>query len=142
MSYTTGLVFVDTNILVYARDRSDGPKNQLARRYLEELWAERRGRISAQVLNEYYFVVTHKLSRPLSPDDAQRDVQMYFAWNPIPMATSIIQSAWLLERSCQLNWWDALILAAAQACGASALLSKDFSASQIYAGVKVINPFR
>ena len=57
------VVFVDMNILVYAHDRDAGPKREKAARALNRLWEEGRGRLSAQVLQEFYVTVT-KSTRP------------------------------------------------------------------------------
>ncbi len=57
-SFMTALVFVDTNVLVYARETRDPVKRARAREWLEFLWRDLRGRTSIQVLNEYYAVLT------------------------------------------------------------------------------------
>src|SRR5258706_13291019 len=54
-------VFVDTNVLVYARDPSAAEKHPRAREWVTHLWRTASGRVSFQVLNEYYAVVTRKL---------------------------------------------------------------------------------
>ncbi len=53
--------FVDTNILVYARDAGAGERHRMASELLLNLWKNRQGRVSVQVLNEYYVTVTQKL---------------------------------------------------------------------------------
>jgi predicted nucleic acid-binding protein len=58
--------FVDTNILVYARDSSEPEKQPIAKQWLTHLWQQESGRISAQVLNKYYMTVTQKLKPGLS----------------------------------------------------------------------------
>ena len=52
--------FVDTNVLVYAHDASETEKQPIARAVLEELWADRSGVVSTQVLQELYVVATRK----------------------------------------------------------------------------------
>ena len=44
--------FVDTNILVYAHDRSAGIKHQRAQALVEQLWHSGEGVLSTQVLQE------------------------------------------------------------------------------------------
>ena len=44
--------FVDTNILMYAHDNSAGPKHERAKAIVEELWRDRTGVVSIQVLQE------------------------------------------------------------------------------------------
>jgi predicted nucleic acid-binding protein len=41
----------------------------------------------------------------------------------------------------QLSYWDAAIIAAAEALGARDLYSEDMNHGQIYGSVRVINPF-
>jgi len=67
----TDRYFVDTNILVYSRDARDPAKHQIARRWLTELWSSGSGRISTQVLKEYYQTVTRRLKPGMAVDDAR-----------------------------------------------------------------------
>ena len=41
----------------------------------------------------------------------------------------------------QLSYWDALIVAAAERCGARYLLSEDFQPGRTYGTIQVVNPF-
>lgn len=42
--------FVDTNVLIYAHDVDAGRKHDIAKTLLRELWADRTGILSTQVL--------------------------------------------------------------------------------------------
>jgi predicted nucleic acid-binding protein len=138
----TVLYFVDTNLLIYARDpRRDPAKHQRARQWLEQLWRDRSGRLSAQVLNEYYAVVTQKLTPALSPDEAQTEIRTFFAWHPHVLDTATIEQAWHIQGRYRFNWWDALIVAAAQLSDCIQLLTEDLQAGQNLDGLLVINPF-
>ena len=57
--------FVDTNILMYAHDSSAGEKHQRARALLEELWRDRSGVVSTQVLQELAVNLRRKARPPL-----------------------------------------------------------------------------
>lgn len=57
----TAPTFVDTNALVYVRDSAAPDKQQAAAAWMRHLWQRRLGRLSTQVLNEYYVTVTRKL---------------------------------------------------------------------------------
>jgi predicted nucleic acid-binding protein len=138
----TGPVFVDVNIFIYARQSAEPLKRALAIEWFDRLWLERRGRTSIQVLNETYTILTRKLQPPLTHEDAWRYVGAFFSWNPCGLDTEIIHSAREIERRYQLNWWDCLIIAAAQAQGCSTLLNEHLDDQGIYAGVRVCNPFR
>lgn len=138
----TGPVFVDTNILVYARDASEGEKQSRALAWLEALWKIRRGRLSVQVLSEFYVTVTRELKPGLPLEGAWEDVQALFAWKPIPLDQRVLECARRIEETCNLSWWDALIVGAAHTSGCRWLLSEDFTDGVRYEGLTVVNPFR
>jgi len=133
-------VFVDTNILVYSRDASEVEKQPRAIACLEKLWRERRGRISTQVLNEYYVTVTRKLAPGMPADDAWEDVCALMAWAPAPIDEELLRRAREIERKHSISWWDALIVAAAVVCGCDVIYSEDLGDGQVYAGIRVENP--
>jgi predicted nucleic acid-binding protein len=60
MNAASNLQFVDTNILIYAHDRSAGPKHTRARELVQQLWQSREGCSSLQVLQEFYVNITRK----------------------------------------------------------------------------------
>jgi predicted nucleic acid-binding protein len=69
--------FIDTNVLLYAHDTDAGAKHQIARTILSDLWGERTGVLSVQVLQEFYVNVTRKIASPLSKDLARLVVSTY-----------------------------------------------------------------
>ncbi|MFV2062632.1 MAG: PIN domain-containing protein [Chloroflexota bacterium] len=135
-------VFVDTNVLLYARDASEKTKQPLAKRWLDELWDRRVGRLSHQVLNEYYVTVTRKLRPGLPRDEAQADIRDLGAWRPVPIDHAMVEDAWWLEERFELGYWDALIVAAARAAGCGHLLTEDLQHGRDLDGVVVANPFK
>ena len=72
--------FVDTNILIYAHDRTAGRKHQLARQLVERLWISGEGVLSTQVMQELCVNLRRKISRPLPLEDIRRLVQDYLSW--------------------------------------------------------------
>jgi predicted nucleic acid-binding protein len=137
----TGPCFVDTDVLVYWRDARDPVKQLRAREWLELLWREQRGRTSMQVLAEFYSVMTRKFSTRITPDEAWRDVQAILAWKPQAIDSEILRRAHEIEVKHRLNWWDAQVVAAAQAQGCALLLSEDMQDGAEYGGVIVRSPF-
>lgn len=135
-------VFVDTNVLVYARDSSSQVKQARARAWMRYLWERRTGRLSSQVLQEYYVTVTAKLRPGLEPEIARSDVRTLLAWNPLGVDGEMIEDAWLVQDRYGLSWWDGLIVAAARTGGCGILLSEDLGDGQDYGGTTVVNPFR
>ncbi len=134
-------IFVDTNVFVYARDVSAGEKHLRARHWVNELWRARAGRVSMQVLHEYYVTVTRKLSPGLPPPEARRDVRDLMLWRPVPLEGPLAEAAWSIEDRYRLSFWDALVVAAARRAGCERLLSEDLQGGQDFEGTIVINPF-
>ena len=137
----TDKVFVDTNVLVYTRDASEPEKQKQAMGWMSHLWDIRTGRLSFQVLQEYYVTVTEKLDPGLVPKVARRDVRLLLSWQPIPVDARVLEGAWDLQDRYQLSWWDALIVSAAQAADCNYLLTEDLKEDQKLENVRVINPF-
>lgn len=137
----TAPVFVDTNILVYSRDSQDMAKQQRAHAWLAFLWETKRGRVSRQVLQEYYVTVTRKLKPGLPPPAARADVRGLFLWLAPIDPQGLFESAWTLQDRFSLSFWDALVVGAAGSLGCEHLLSEDLPVGQDLGGVRIVNPF-
>src|SRR5205823_10658006 len=83
MSFMSGKCFVDTNILVYAHDRSAGVKHQRAQMLLEQLWDSGQGVLSTQVLQELCINLRRKISHPLPVDEVRRLIRDYAKWQVV-----------------------------------------------------------
>ena len=138
----TALVFVDTNVLVYSRDARNPEKQQRAHEWMELLWDTKRGRVSPQVLHEYYETVTRKLKPGLRPEEARTDVQALFHWLVPVEAPLVLEAAWHLQDKGSFSFWDALILGAARTMGCGFVLSEDMTAGQEVEGMRIVDPFR
>jgi predicted nucleic acid-binding protein len=134
-------VFVDTNILVYARDTTESHKQVMAEEWLRRLWVEQRGRTSMQVLSEYYTTVTQKLKPGLAPADAWEDVTALLAWEPQAIDRAALTRAYALSRRYNLSWWDSLIVAAAELQRCDVLLTEDLQHGAKIDGILIQNPF-
>ena len=137
----SALVFVDTNVFVYARDATEPSKQATAEAWLRTLWTEQRGRTSMQVLCEYYAVVTRKLKPGLKPDDAWDDVTALCAWEPQSIDAEALARARAIEKRYRLSWWDALVVATADIQGCAVLLTEDLQHGLRCDGVTIYNPF-
>lgn len=135
------VVFVDTNVLVYVRDAADQRKQAHAREWMKYLWQSRSGRVSTQVLQEYFWVTTQKLKPGLPVEDARQDIRELLAWSPICADAKLLESAWALQDRYAISWWDSLIVAAAEAAASSHLLTEDLADGQVYGTVRVVSPF-
>jgi predicted nucleic acid-binding protein len=134
-------VFVDTNVLLYSEDGADAGKQARAVEWLRQLWLRRCGRLSTQVLNEFYANATRKIRPPMPAGDARAEVRRYQRWQPWQLDHATVESAWSIESRYGLHYWDALIVAAAQAQGCDYLLSEDLPHEQRIDSVQIVNPF-
>ena len=134
------VVFVDTNILVYAHDADAGLKRERAIEKLRPLWEADAGRLSVQVLQELYVNVTQKLATRVARSTAREVVSTYAAWIRQPTTADTVSRATDIAELAQISFWDALIVASAEQAGAAELYSEDLNDGQSIAGVKVVNP--
>ena len=134
-------VFVDANVLVYVRDATEPAKQEMAERWLRELWSGGNGRVSIQVLQEFYVTVTQKLRPGMRRAAAREDVKSLFSWQPVTQDRHLLDEAWALQDRFQLSWWDAPVIAAAVRTRCRYLLSEDFQDGMVFGDVMVIDPF-
>jgi predicted nucleic acid-binding protein len=132
--------FVDTNVLIYAHDVDAKAKHEVAESVLRELWSQRTGALSMQVLQEFYVNVTRKIASPLPKGVARLVVNSYSIWC-IETTPAEIAAAFQIEDKARIGFWDALIIASAAKCGAVRILSEDLNAQQTIAGIRIENPF-
>ena len=137
----TDLVFVDTNVLVYDQDASEGERQERARAWLTHLWRSRGGRLSFQVLHEFYSTVTQKLKPGMDRDAARRVVRSLMAWRPLAVNATVLERAWTVQDRYGLSFWDALVVGAAQVSGCRYLLTEGLQNGQEMDGLTVLSPF-
>jgi len=133
--------FVDTNILLYAHDKAAGAKHERAKALVEELWRDRTGVVSTQVLQELAVNLRRKAGRPLDGKTTRDVVTDYLTWQVIVNGGESILEALDIETRYRISFWDALVIQAAQAAGADVLYSEDLSDGQAYGTTRVLNPF-
>ena len=137
--YADSPIFVDSNVFLYALDEADPRKQQSARHWRAELWKSRRGRVSFQVLGEFYVNAVRK--RPAGAEEARAEVRDLLAWNPVIADAALLEQGWKIQDRYRLSYWDALIVAAAKASACHYLLTEDLQTGQKLDGVEVVNPF-
>jgi predicted nucleic acid-binding protein len=136
-----GRTFVDTNVLAYAHDRSEIEKQAIAQRVLDELWRDRTGALSTQVLQEFYVVATRKFDPRMPARVAREIVALYADWSVTAVDLAMILDASVLEEAHSLSFWDALIVEAARRSGARRLLTEDLQAGRAIGDIRIENPF-
>ena len=137
----SGKAFVDSNILVYAHDRREIRKSQSARALLDQLWLEKRGVLSTQVLQEFCVNARRKFVKPMELKEVHGVMQVYQQWQVVINTPESILRALAVEEQYQLSFWDAMIVQAAESANCEILYSEDFAHGREYEGVRVVNPF-
>ena len=136
------LTFVDSNILIYAHDADAGLKRERAIDALRSLWDTDAGRLSVQVLQEFYVNATRKLAKPGARSIAREVISSYGTWIRESTTAGTVLRASDISDLAQISFWDALIVASAEQSGATQLYSEDLNKGQSIAGVKVVNPLQ
>jgi predicted nucleic acid-binding protein len=134
------LFFTDTNLLLYSVDPADPAKQRAAAEWLELLWERGSGRISWQVIHEFYSNAVRKIGTA-SPK-AREVVEAFMLWQPVDTSPDLIRRAWHWADTAQLSYWDGLIVGAAELSGCRWLLSEDMQTGRALGQVKIVNPFQ
>ncbi|HEX3070822.1 MAG TPA: PIN domain-containing protein [Thermoanaerobaculia bacterium] len=133
------LAFVDTNVLLYADDRAFPLKRERAQQLIKEIASDKSGRISLQVLQEYFSAATRKLG--LKAEEARRRVEIYSRLDVVKLEVSDLLGAIDLHRLHGFSIWDALILRAALISGCRKVYTEDLQNGFRIENLEVVNPF-
>ena len=134
------MVFFDTNILIYSVDEKDLRKKEIAAKLLCEAAVAKKGIISTQCLQEFYYSSVKKLK--LSKEAAKEYVELFVQQFPvIQISVPHILNAVDISVKTQFSFWDSLILSAANDTGCILVYSENLSHGQIVGGTKILNPF-
>jgi len=136
---SSGRVFLDANVFVYAQDSGSPDKQPRARQLIAAHADSGDGVISTQVMQEYYVAATSKLGVP--PLAAKGVLKTLGAFEVVQVTPALIHDAIDCSVLNQVSFWDSLILAAAASAGCSTLLTDDLNPGQTILGVTVQNPF-
>jgi len=136
------LIFLDTNVLVYAYDIDEGDKHKKAQTILRDCWNKENGAVSTQVIQEFYSAVTRKIPKSLPKKGARDVVRTYQAWPMHSITVDDIIDASELEEKLKYSFWDSLIIVAAQRTGAELLFSEDMQDGQQIGTLRIVNPFK
>jgi predicted nucleic acid-binding protein len=136
----SALEFLDTNILVYAYDRSEPRKQRIAQGLVRRAVA---GEITAssQVLGEFAATLLHKLSPPATPEDLMALLDTLGPIKLVPVDGDVVLRAVQARAEYGVHFYDGMILAAAERGGCQKIWSEDLNAGQKYFGCVVENPF-
>jgi len=134
-------IFLDTNIIVYAHDRSSSDKHEAAKEIMDYLWESRKGVISVQVLQEFFVCITKKIVKPLLIKNARIILEYLSNWDVVVNDKYITLKAIDLHEKYRFSFWDSLVIQAAIQGQAGILLSEDLPDGQIVKDLRILNPF-
>ena len=132
--------FVDSNVLLYAYDKSDPAKRAQAKTWVAWLWENACGALSWQVLQEFYVNAIRKFAVPA--EEAGRYLKLMSEWSPPDVTIGMIERAWHWNDQAQLSFWDGLTVAAAERTRCRYLLSEDFQAGRELGSITIVSPFK
>ena len=133
------MIFIDTNILVYALDPREPLKQPVAARLLREAAASGSLVISTQVLQEFYAVMLRR--RLLSPADAADALKAWAEHEVVSVTPVLVMRAAELHQLHQFEFWDAMVIQAALEAGCTLLYSEDMQHGRQIGGLQIVNPF-
>lgn len=135
-------VFVDSTTLLYPVDTRHPDKGSICKAWLKTLMREDALTMSVQVLNESYWAAYRKPNFADVRGKLKAYLADYFPWCGAPLDPEVLQESWVISGRYGVHFWDALLLASANAAGCRWFLSEDLNDGQLYGGVTAVNPFR
>ena len=134
------MTFIDTNVVVYASDPSDSRKNELAVEILADAFDNDQYVISSQVLNEFVNTALNKLKK--SDEEVVGHLRQLKTMRVVPVSAEWLERAVEMRSRYDLQFYDSLLLAAAEALGCDKFLTEDLNDGQMYGRIKAVNPFK
>lgn len=134
------MTFLDTNVLVYAVDTRDAEKQKIAKSIVMSARDSAEYVISAQVLNEFSNVAMRKLGK--TRVEVMGFTELFKAIRSVPVKPEWTMQALEIMGLYDLQFYDALLLAAAKELGCDRFLSEDLNDGQAYCGIVAVNPFK
>ena len=134
------MTFLDTNVLVYAADDTDVAKHGRAYELVVRAIKGETFMVSAQVLNEFAFVMYKKFNR--TDDEVAAYLRFFGSIRTVSLEPQFSRRAIEIKVRYGLQYYDSLLLATAEANGCEEFCSEDLNDGQTYCGIKAVNPFK
>ena len=138
---------LDTNILVYAYDKTDERKHKIAVDLVVDTFNGKRPlAISLQNLNEFYVIVTKKSKNILDPTTARNVVAEFLnfkQWKKLYPDEDTLFHAMEMHAKYKLpDFWDTHIAAVMLQNGITTIYTENIKDFKKIPGIKAINPFK
>ncbi len=135
---------IDTNILVYAYDASEGEKHEISKALLKQVWEEGGGVVCLQNLMEFFTVVTKKVETPIAVMEAKIIIEDFLQsenWKIIDRDEDIFLKAIVLVSQYHIPFWDAAIAACMQKNGVAEIITENQKDFEKVPDIRVTVPF-
>ena len=133
-------VFLDTNVFLYAFLNQDVAKKMIAAKILATAMRDGNGYVSLQVAKEFCNVMTKKSSKPIS--ELAVALALISRFNCTAGSFGKVRRALEIKNQYGIQFYDALMVAAAEASACNEILTEDLNDGQTYCGIKAVNPFK
>ena len=133
------MIFLDTNVLVYASTEQDARKRSIAELLIDESIRNGNGAISFQVLREFANVLFKKFG--LAAAEARRTLSIFGDLPRVPESEDLLDRGMEIKERYGIPFYDALIVASAEAAGCDTIYSEDMADGAVYGSVHVVDPF-
>lgn len=133
-------VFLDTNVFLYAFLDQDVDKKRVAVEAIAKAVRERNGCVSTQVAKEFCNVMLKGSSK--SPEDLLKALELFDRFDMVNDTMELVRGAIRIKSRYDLQYYDSLMLAAAESERCGKILTEDLNDGQEYCGIKAVNPFK
>ena len=134
------MVFFDSNVLVYIATNQDARKKKVALELVASAIGGQHGFISLQVLREVANCMFKKSKDPV--EHIKEVLSGFDALDCLDDSRKLLDRGMDIKDQYGILFYDALIVASAEAAGCDTLYSEDMGDGQIYCGIRVVNPFK
>ena len=134
------MVFFDSNVLVYIAINQDAAKKKVAIQLVASAIENQSGCISLQVLREVANCLFKKSNDSI--EHIRETLSGFDALDCLDESRDLLDRAIEIKDEYGIQFYDALIVAAAEAAGCETLYSEDMGDGQIYGGILIVNPFK
>lgn len=135
---------LDTNILAYAYDKSDPTRREICERLVRSGFeGESKYCVPSQVLGELYVVLTKKVAKPLSKEEASLIVDAFVEsprWGKLDYSHLTVKRALEDLRTINTSFWDIMIAETMKEAGVRTLYTENERDFGRIPWLRVVNP--
>ena len=133
------MVFIDTNVWVYALSSQDHAKKKVAVELIAKAYRDDMICVSSQVLKEFANFAIRKTRKSAAEINAM--LSRIGSYTFVADTKELVADGVTGRETWQVGFYDALMIAAANKAGCTTIFTEDLNNGQKYGNVVAINPF-